>query len=236
LAVLNCKERICAQKYIRSCTSDFLPLLFAQQALNNDAVIKLVKAGFSDDLIVATIHGVAGTYDISADELIALKAGGASEKVVAAIVAKASASPAAVAPAPAPAPAAPAAADPDDPDSPHDPGLYLRFIGPGGKLKMARLDQRESNTTPSAYSVSIKARIPGPRAALRTFELRPTFFLYFPSTNSMTDAADPSQFTLLTLDGKKDHRETEIGRLKGFAGAGVIVTELDKDSVIHCSS
>jgi hypothetical protein len=28
------------------------PLLFAQQALNNDSVIKLVKAGLSDDLIV----------------------------------------------------------------------------------------------------------------------------------------------------------------------------------------
>jgi hypothetical protein len=33
----------------------FCPLLVAQQSLNNDAVIKLVKAGLSEDLIVGTI-------------------------------------------------------------------------------------------------------------------------------------------------------------------------------------
>ena len=31
-------------------------LLAAQQAMNNDSVIKLVKAGLSDDLIVTTIN------------------------------------------------------------------------------------------------------------------------------------------------------------------------------------
>jgi hypothetical protein len=34
----------------------FCSLLAAQQALNNDAIIKLVKAGLSDDLIVTTIN------------------------------------------------------------------------------------------------------------------------------------------------------------------------------------
>jgi hypothetical protein len=65
------------------------PLLVAQQALNNDSVIKLVKAGLSDDLIVSTINGSPGAYDTSADGIIALKTAGVSDKVVAAIVAKA---------------------------------------------------------------------------------------------------------------------------------------------------
>ena len=69
------------------------PLLIAQQALNNDAVIKLVKAGLSDDLIVSTINAQAGIYDTSTDGLIALKAAGVSDKVVAAVVAKSMASP-----------------------------------------------------------------------------------------------------------------------------------------------
>ena len=47
-------------------------VLVAQQALNNDAVIKLVKAGLSDDLIVSTITAQAGSYDTSTDGLIAL--------------------------------------------------------------------------------------------------------------------------------------------------------------------
>ena len=83
-------------------------LLVAQQALNNDAVIKLVKAGLSDDLIVSTITAQAGSYDTSTDGLIALKSAGVSDKVVAAIVAKGSV-PAAVAATTAPG-AAPVAA------------------------------------------------------------------------------------------------------------------------------
>ncbi|MGP8176115.1 MAG: DUF2846 domain-containing protein [Terracidiphilus sp.] len=84
----------------------------AQKALNNDSVIKLIKAGLSDDLIVAAINGSAGTYDTSADGLIALKTAGASDKVLSAIVQKASAPAPAAVPAPVPAPAPPATPTP----------------------------------------------------------------------------------------------------------------------------
>jgi hypothetical protein len=84
----------------------FSSVLIAQQGLNNDAIIKLVKAGLSDDLIVSTVTAQAGTYDTSTDGLIALKTAGVSDKVVAAIVAKG------VAPAPVPAPAPVAIAAP----------------------------------------------------------------------------------------------------------------------------
>lgn len=65
-------------------------LLAAQQAMNNDSVIKLVKANLSDDLIISTINAAPGTYDTSADGIIALKTAGVSDKVVAAVVMKAS--------------------------------------------------------------------------------------------------------------------------------------------------
>ena len=85
------------------------PVLFAQEALNNASVIKLVKAGLSEDLIVTTINSSVGTYDTSANGLIALKKAGATDKVIAAVLLKASgasagapaASPAASNPAPA---------------------------------------------------------------------------------------------------------------------------------------
>jgi hypothetical protein len=93
------------------------PLLAAQQALNNDSVIQLVKAGLSEDLIISTIHASPGTYDTSANGLIALKSAGVSDKVVTAIVVKASA-PATMAPIPLPGAAAePVAANPDDPSA-----------------------------------------------------------------------------------------------------------------------
>ena len=61
------------------------PVLFAQEALNNQSVIKLVKAGLSEDLIVTTINSSSGNYDTSANGLIALKKAGASDKVIAAV-------------------------------------------------------------------------------------------------------------------------------------------------------
>jgi hypothetical protein len=81
----------------------FCPLLVAQQTLNNDAVVKLVKAGLSDDLIVSTINASPGTYNTSTDGLIALKAAGVGDKIVTAIVMKAS-GPVAGVPAPIPSP------------------------------------------------------------------------------------------------------------------------------------
>jgi hypothetical protein len=75
----------------------------AQAGLNNDSIIKMVKAGLSEDLIVSTIISSQGAYDTSADGMIALKGAGVSDRVVAAMVQKASS---AALPAPPPVPAA----------------------------------------------------------------------------------------------------------------------------------
>ena len=77
------------------------PALIAQEALNNDSIIKLVRAHLSDDLIVTSINSSPGKYDTSANGLIALKKAGATDKVVAAVVLRASGASAA-APASAP--------------------------------------------------------------------------------------------------------------------------------------
>jgi hypothetical protein len=82
----------------------------SSQELSNDAVIKLLKAGLSDELIISTINSLPGTYDTSPEGLIALKAGRVSDKVVAAIVLRTAFPPAVVkaqAAAPAPEGAAP---------------------------------------------------------------------------------------------------------------------------------
>jgi hypothetical protein len=69
----------------------FGSLLIAQQSMNNDSVMKLCKSGLSDDVIVTTINSAPGDYKTSADDLVALKTAGASDKVIAAVVTKASA-------------------------------------------------------------------------------------------------------------------------------------------------
>lgn len=96
----------------------FCPLLFAQTAMNNDAVIKLVKAGLSEDLIVSSINSQPGTYDTSADGLIALKSAGVTDKELGAIVSKGAA--------PAPAPVAAPGAAPGLPAGIDEVGAYYK--------------------------------------------------------------------------------------------------------------
>jgi hypothetical protein len=88
----------------------FTSFLTAHQALNNDSVIKMVKAGLSDDAIVATISANPGAFDASPDGLIALRQAGVSNKVIDAIVAKSTAS--------SPDSAQPSASGPAQPEPP----------------------------------------------------------------------------------------------------------------------
>jgi len=79
----------------------------AQQTLNNAAIVKMHAAGLGDDLITQTINSNPGTYATGADDLIALKTAGISDKVIGAMVAKNT--PAATAATPASAASAPPA-------------------------------------------------------------------------------------------------------------------------------
>lgn len=66
----------------------FAGLAIAQQALTNDTILKLAKAGMGDDVIVNMINTQPPGFSVAADDLIALKTGGVSDKVIAAMVAK----------------------------------------------------------------------------------------------------------------------------------------------------
>jgi hypothetical protein len=65
-------------------------ILWAQDVLTNESVIKLVQSGMSEDLILNVIRQQPGTYSLGADQLIALKTAGVSEKVIAAMLGKVS--------------------------------------------------------------------------------------------------------------------------------------------------
>jgi hypothetical protein len=64
------------------------PLCRAQQAMDNDAVMKLAKSGLSEDLIVQTINASPGHYDTGTDALIALKTAGITDKEIGAMLTK----------------------------------------------------------------------------------------------------------------------------------------------------
>ena len=68
------------------------------QTLDNDAVLRMVKAGLGPDVIVTMVQTQPGNYKVGADEMIALKTAGVPDKVIAAMLAKGS-SPAVMQPA-----------------------------------------------------------------------------------------------------------------------------------------
>jgi hypothetical protein len=59
-----------------------------QLSMNNDSVIKMVKAGMSDGIIVSTIDSQPAHFALSANDMIALKQAGVSDKVMVAMIAK----------------------------------------------------------------------------------------------------------------------------------------------------
>ncbi len=198
------------------------------EPFTKETIIQMVKAGLPEDVIVSRIRSEANPPKISNDDLLSLKAAGAGDEVIRALVTP---SPEA-APLPSGRPANIQQADPDDPMGPHDPGIYMMVTTREGKKKLVLIEragsgrEKTANVWGHAFSygiakAKIKAQLPGPRAAVRSSEERPEFYMYFPPTGNL-GAADtisgPSQFALLRLEGKKDHRETTVLKV-GFGSA-----------------
>jgi hypothetical protein len=84
-------------------------IAFGQTALTNDTIIKMVRAGLGEDVVISTITSQPAKFVTSPDDLIALKGAGVSDRVIGVMVERMVAINSAGAPAAAPAAAAPAA-------------------------------------------------------------------------------------------------------------------------------
>jgi hypothetical protein len=65
-----------------------LATLFAQETLNNDSVIKLVKSGLSEDTVANIVQTQPGKYSLGAEEISNLRKAGVSDRVIAAMLEK----------------------------------------------------------------------------------------------------------------------------------------------------
>jgi hypothetical protein len=186
--------------------------LLAQQGLDNQSVTKLVKAGLSEDLIVTTINSSPGTYDTSANGLIALKKAGASDKVIAAIVIKASGVTAA---APAPASSAGSATSTSSvvlaqgalPDGVDTVGVYyLDNTGSHWQEVPAEVVNFKSEGALKHYASAgllkgeMTGLVGGNRSPL-TLKLPSKFVLYVPEGRA------PGEYQLIRLHENADSRE-----------------------------
>lgn len=91
--------------------------LLGQEVVSNSSVIKMVKAGLSEDLILNVIKQQSSSFVIGSNELVELKMSGVSERIITAMFTKTyGAAP--------PAPAKPEAAKPKPP--PQERGVYYK--------------------------------------------------------------------------------------------------------------
>lgn len=61
-------------------------LAFSQAPLDNATILKLVKAGIGEDVIIGMVNQQQGRYSLTADDVIALKTGAVSDKVLSAMI------------------------------------------------------------------------------------------------------------------------------------------------------
>lgn len=188
------------------------PVLFAQESMNNNSVVKLIKAGLSEDLIVTTINSSPGQYDTSASALIVLKKAGASDKIVAAMILKASGS--AATPVPAPKAGSADSASPSVtlapgalPDGVDSVGVYyLDTTGSHWQEVPAEVVNFKSEGALKHYASAgvLKgektALVGGNRSSL-ALKLPAAFILYVPEGRA------PGEYQLIHLHVNADNRE-----------------------------
>lgn len=216
----------------------------AQEPLTNDSVVKMVKAGISEDVILSMVKTQPAKYTVTPDQLIALKVAGVPDKVVAAMVDKSAGGGATAAgmsttqaSGATPAAGTVAAGDSNDPMAAHDSGIYLYSKDRNGEYKLTVLEQaayQGSKTggmlgTALTYGIKkakMKAVIPGQHASIRTPDAEPVFYFYFEDKAAglgkggfgSGSVSNPNQFALVRLDVTKSSRETIIGEF-GALGA-----------------
>lgn len=196
--------------------------LMAQEAetMNNKTVIELNKLGLSEGVVVEKIKGTKGTYDVSLNGLKQLKEAGVPDNVIQAMVASMSGG-------------EPAAGDVNDPNSPHEAGIWLHEEV-DGKPKMTILE-------PSVYgqvragvaffalygqSANSEAVIRSAKSNTETKNRKPVFYFYFeksqPGLSENTGGStSANEFTLaqFKVDARQNVRKLIVGSFNLYGGA-----------------
>ena len=215
----------------------------AAETLTNTSVLSLVQAGVGDDAVIAKIKSSSNQFDLSTDQIIALKQKGVPSNVIAAMLAASGEG----------ADFSKGALSADSPDwrVPHPSGVYMLNAG---ETKMLRIDPTTANQTKTggmlAYaltagiaSIKMKSVIPNAHARVAAPNGKPTFYFYFDESNaSLSNGAatgswlsgttasvtSPSEFSLVRFDVKSSRREARVG---SFSMAGAKAGVMDKNRI-----
>ena len=201
-----------------------------RKRFTNQDVIELAKLGLSDDVIIAKIRQAyqsgtdAVSFDTGVEGLKVLKAANVPDSVIKVMID------------PAPPPAtvvagtSPISVDPNLP--PPEVGVYWRNEG---KFVLVQ-GQAVTNTKTGGKAGSLftnglrnqhwDATIEGQTSKNVVRDRQPIFYLYVP------DGDDSSDYLLIRLNKKSDHREFQIGSFGGITG-GKSGVQKDKEISFH---
>ena len=187
-----------------------------RKRFTNQDVIEMTKLGLSDEVIIAKIRQAydaganAISFDTSVDGLKSLKAASVSDLVIKVMIN----------PAPPPAPvvagASPISVDPNLP--PPEVGVYWRDQGKFMRIQgQAVTNTKTGGKAGSLFTNGLRnqhwdATIEGHTSRNIIRDRQPIFYLYVPDGN------DSSDYVLIKLNKKSDHREFQIGSFGGITG------------------
>ena len=187
-----------------------------QKRFTNQDIIDMAKLGLSEDVIIAKIRAATASnpesvrLDTSIEALGSLKAANVPDSVIKVMIN------------PTPPPAAvvaganPMTMDPNLP--PPEVGVYWKN---GGKFILvegrAVTNTKTGGKAGSFFTNGLRnqhwdATIEGPISKNLVRDHHPTFYLY------VNEGTDSSDYTLLHLNKKSDHREFQIGSFGGITG------------------
>jgi hypothetical protein len=187
--------------------------------ITNKDVIDMTALGLSDDIIIAKIHSASagGTlqFDTSLTGLKELKVANVTDPVIKVMIN----------PIPPAAPVVMAAtAVSNDPNlPPPEVGVYWKngnafILIPGQAVSQSKVGGKAGSFfTYGMRNEHWDAYLNGPASNNIVNERQPSFYIYVP------DGSSSSDFVLITLEKKSDHREFEVGSFGGITGgkAGV---------------
>jgi hypothetical protein len=185
--------------------------------LANQDIISMTQLGLSEDVIIAKIRAASAvgadaiSFDTSVDGLKALKAANVTDAVIKVMINPAPPPPTIVA-----ATSTPMTIDPNLP--PPEVGVYWKdganfILIPGQAVTNAKVGGKAGSIfTDGMRNQHWDATLNGPTSSNRVKDRRAVFYLYVP------DGSSSSDYALIRLNKKSDHREFQIGSFGGVTG------------------
>ncbi|MBY0505077.1 MAG: hypothetical protein K2X03_14285 [Bryobacteraceae bacterium] len=206
-------------------TTLLTPWSLAQDVLNNSGVIKMVEGGLSEDFILTVVKQQNSGFTVNPNDLVELKKANVSERIIAAMMAKALGT--------AAAPPKPEAPKPKGP--PSESGVYYKKGDGWAEVLTEEIAWSNAGVVNSVRNVAsvglLKKDVSGTIAQVssRSMLTSPFELLIVPNSG-----VDIHSFLLVPLKRLKGKREIEVGPAKkGEAGKRAIPFGVEKVGANH---